>query len=230
MDSPAKREKLILLSRIPVRASLNAGISKIKKKLSYYPALRLISDGSSPRYIVRGEENEEMRHVFQFDARYITIETYSKISPFYSMGESLLKLLAILSFLSPEYSFSIESLFPYIVVALLNESGKAPKMSAERRDPAIGGGADLMLAKRINELRSEATLLRQKNGGMEALIEGLVSEIVLFEATSRESSIKTLEEKYGISRQYVDGAIGLLKNKGYGITYSSKNSFTVVKI
>ncbi len=231
MNDTAKIRKFALFSRIPIRAVLNTSLSKLKNKLSYYPALEIISDGSCPRYAAKREANDEKWHVFEFSKKHIAIETYSKISPFYSMDESLLKLLSISSFLSQEYSFDIASLFPYIIAALINGRGKVQKITATNRTGvAACSGADLILAKRINELHGEVEQLRAENGKMESVVDKLTFEIMLSEGISKECSIKALEGKYGINRKCIDEAIGLLKSNGYGLVYSSKDTFMVVKI
>ncbi len=229
-NAQAKTGKFVLLSRIQIRADLNVGMSRVKKKLDCYPAVVKISDGSSPRYAVRVEESTEIQHIFEFNAKYLMIETYSKISPLYSISSSLLKLLAVSAFLSPEYSFYIESLFPYLVVALLNGTSKPLATIPEKDGFSRTNGADLMLARRINELRNEAIMLKTENARNQSLVEKLVSEIILFEASTGRVSIEMLEKKYGISRMRVETAIRLLKGSGYVATYPSNDTFTIARI
>ncbi len=229
-DIPIKTGKLALLSRIQIRTSLNVGMSKVKKKLDCYPAIVKISDGSSPRYAIRIEENPETRHIFEFNAKYITLETYSKISPLYSLSNSLLKLLAVSAFLSPEYSFYIESLFQYIVVALLNIDSKPLPTIPEKKESVGASRAYLILAKRINKLREEVIALKAENERIASLTDKLVSEIILFEAGTGSVSAEMLEKKYGISHAHVESAVRLLKSNRYLVTYRSKDVFSVVRV
>ena len=134
---------------IPIAARLNVPLSELKAALKSYPFLEQLSCGSELVYLTVGNGTT---HIFHFGREHILQKVYSTSSPVYSMRESLLRLLGMVSFLGDAYSLSPQSLFPYLLHELSKpELAQLPKSTAQDRN----GNPELILSKRIVQLLAE---------------------------------------------------------------------------
>lgn len=217
------------MSSISVTSRLLGSLNYIKSILNCYPNLKLVSNGTSLKYLSKGE-NENTFYIFYFSANSIRITTHSKDSPFYYMGEALLRLLSMLSTLEGIYEPDIRSIYPYLIAAL----GEAKLYRLienlnEPIDPNFENSSDIVLARRINLLidgnNKLTTELKQSN----SMLESLLSKFITLHYGA-DVSIEKLSEETGLDKGLIEKMLGNMGKLGYKPIRAGKDRFSLVRL
>ncbi|MDE1869796.1 MAG: hypothetical protein KGH71_02300 [Candidatus Micrarchaeota archaeon] len=191
-NNPANEMMLGVTMSIPLSAKLTLPLSKLALLLKEYPLLEQVKSGSE---LVYSTKSGGTTHAFHFGKTYIIQRVYCESSPVYSMRESLLRLIAIASFLQGAYEVRPESLFPYLIAEL-----SKPELASFTRNPPPSrtGNPEVILAKRIMGLISEVERISQENSHLRSARIRLLSYLLLGESEKGIVIAKEFCEKYSL--------------------------------
>ncbi|MDE1804890.1 MAG: hypothetical protein KGH59_03870 [Candidatus Micrarchaeota archaeon] len=215
-----------LVMRIPISASLRPTIANLKKELSEHPALSLVSEGTELSYLSKRGADGEF-YLFRFGREYIVAERYSRLSPIYSLRESLLSLMGIISFLGDSYEVRLGSIFPYLIHALASQDLAVPGPKMDSRLPEKK--SDIILAKRIIGLHSELAEAKSEVSKRDSTACSLLAHLAVHDSSSGRIEMSEFARRYGASERLLKGMEANLSSMGYRLIRHEADKASVVR-
>ena len=210
--------------RIPLAARLIASKAEVKRALANYPNLSLVKEGQELRYFSNFEDDRF--YAFRFSSESVVEEIYSVSSPIYLLKAAILRLLGLLCALDGMYDFRIESIFPYLILAI-NQETSIPKFLPElEQNP---GNPEIILAKRILELLKERSEMGKESKALKFRADLLLSHLLLFESTTGKISEDEFSLRYRLGGGDIRRAIEASQSLGYKVLRYGGKEFRVVK-
>lgn len=207
--------------KIPLRAKLNCSLTKLIATLSNYPNLHLFSKGTELRYAIDCGSNF---YLFRFGPDYIIEEVYSGDSPIYHLTEALIRMMSVVAYLGDSYSVRVESIFPYLISAL---AGKQIESGLPK--PQAKSGSDLILAKRIMQIKSSFEKLQSENALLRKETARLLFHLILAESAKGPFNSQAVSKKYSVDGLAIKNALGISGSLGYRVVSQNPESLILVR-
>lgn len=212
-----------VLMCIPLSARLNVPLSQVASLLKNYPFLEQLKSGSELVYMTR---SGAVTHTFHFGKTHILHKVHSENSPVYSIRESLLRLLGIISFLQDAYEVRPESLFPYLIAELSKpELTSIAKNVPESRN----GNPEIILSKRIIELLLQVEKISRENSRLSSSRLRLISYLLLKESEGGSILAREFCEKYSLESSELSLVEKILSGFGFRLLLGN-GKINLVKI
>ncbi len=193
-------------STIRLRGFAKANIAKIKERLSFYPMLKLIGEGSELEYLINNPDKESNRqYKINISKECLSLTLYSKTSPEKFELESMLVLLSIAQTLSDIFDFEINSIFPNLIHLLHSISKDDLRLKEEKIIKFSGRDLEAVLSKRIIELLNQNKNLNNELSRLNEKLAYFVGLAAFFEKFDGDSS--KLSKKYDIDPSIAEKAI-----------------------
>lgn len=166
-----KRGQNCLVFTLPIKIRIVTSLSSIRKAMRHVYEAKLCSYGSRICYAI-GPYGSRF-YKLQISTNEFTLQVFSDAKGENMVKDSLLKALSIMSYLSEECEPSIEGLYPYLIYAIAeaNLSSEALQLNL----PAQSRASELILARRINELRSSERKARMECKAMQERLQKITS-------------------------------------------------------
>ena len=194
---------------IPLSAKLNLPLSELASLLKNYPLLEQVQTGSELVYLAK---SGGVSHTFHFGKTYILHKINSANSPIYSMRESLLRLLGMVTFLQEAYEVKPESIFPYLIAEL---SKPELNLLAKNLGQSRNGNPEIILSKRIIELLLQLGKISKENSELGSTRLRLLSYLLLKESERGSVLIKEFCEKYSLEVSELSSVEKTLSGLGF---------------
>lgn len=214
-----------LISKLEVKAKLITSMGDIQQKLSIYPNLRQVRRGTLLGYVIE-EEHSNRFYSIELDSAHATIIVYSRTTPLYFLDEALIRLLSILQNISKYYEVTLESLYPYLILAL----------SWQRLGRMLVGGApaesentDIILSKRLIELTKSNMQLNEVCNAVINKSRRLLLKLIVLESASNPS-IEAISKSAGVRRDEVEKALHDMHESGYKAVLLDSDRFNLVRL
>ena len=218
-----------LLSSISVSSRIQASLAEVKLILSHYPSLKLMSYGTSLRYLSE-EESENIFYTLDFAISAIKITIHSKDSPIYYTSEALLRLLAMLSVMEGVYEPDIRGIYPYLILALgESKLQRLTENLGNGESPNSENSTDILLARRINWLAAENRRLAAELAGSKAMSESILSKFIILHYGT-EGSLERLSKETGLDRSQAEKALSGMGRLGYKLIRNGKDRYSLVRL
>ncbi|MHB1829802.1 MAG: hypothetical protein ACYCO0_00210 [Candidatus Micrarchaeaceae archaeon] len=198
-------------------------MQSVKSKMACYPALKPLSDGTSPKYISIESPNDRF-YVFQFEKDSIKATLNSTTSPSYFLKETITRLLGISMFLSDDYKIDFYGLMPYLAFVLVGKDIK----TVQTNPPNFNRESDLLLSRRIIELSNKNNDLTKEAAALNLQLTSILSKLIIHKY-NKNLDPQNLATELGIERQMITRAINLLRELGYTAVNSNGKSFDIVE-
>ena len=213
-----------LTSIISVPSRLISDFSSVKQKIGCYPSIRLVSEGTTIKYLIDCEYPERF-YVLELRSDAITLTLSSTSSPKYFMGEALLRLANILTILSEDYESDLRCLLPYMGL-VLRDRGGIPDRCAEK---PFNREADVILSRRIVELSLQN---KTAHGELARTKSKLTSSIAtyLLHRHNGAMAIDLLAKELGVERDDVSASLARLRELGYRTVQNKTGGFDLVRV
>ena len=201
--------------RLSFDACLLVSFEVVKEKMEAYPGAKLVSSGSTLRYIFESVTKDSSFIVISFLDNAIIMDISSPGDPDSLEKIAILRLLSVAAVLNDCYRVYLNGLFPILVRILSEDVNKISrcKRCLAREKQVHKRDIDMVLAKRIVDLHKEKIEFENKIEKFGKSIERLIEIIVLSKhnGSSPDEIIKDL----GISKNLLDTTIANLSHKGY---------------
>ncbi|MDE1825700.1 MAG: hypothetical protein KGH61_01405 [Candidatus Micrarchaeota archaeon] len=217
--------KGMLCMKIPLVARLIKSKAEIKLVLANYPNLSLVKEGKELQYLSNFDGYQF--YSFKFSSESVVGEVYSTSSPVYLLKGTILRLLGILCALDGIYDFRIESIFPYIILAIGN--GQSNQVVPPNHEEDLGN-PDIILAKRILELLKERDKLGDESKKIKSRADLLLSHLIVSESKIGKIHEDELSLRCGLERGDLEEAIATSQSLGYKILRYARKEFRVVNV
>ncbi len=210
------------MSRLRLSGTLH-GVKKLQNMLEAFPSLRQLSYGTALRYLIDEPDAQSKFYIAEFAKDFIAVEIYSRKAPTILMKEGMLRLLSLASFTSSVYEFDIKSIFPYLIDLLAIE--KTSYLPGTIKAVEIHG-PELVLSKRILQLKGENQLLREKEASMGRTMTNIAAMLLRtnYRGVCRVSSISS---ETGLGEDDVRSALKHACLSGGSISWRSKDEFSI---
>lgn len=204
-----------LSHRMSFDAILLVDLEVVKEKMEAYPGIKLISYGSSLRYSFENVAKDGSFIVISLLYDSIDLDIFSQRDPDSLEKIAILRLLSVAAVLRGCYRVYLDGMFS-ILVKILSEdmnSINICKRCLTQEKQRYKRDIDIVLAKRIIDLRKERMELEGKIEADRKHIEKLVEIIIL----SKQNGISPDEiiKDLGISKILLDLAVANLSRRGY---------------
>ncbi|MGB9732428.1 MAG: hypothetical protein ACP5P2_00340 [Candidatus Micrarchaeia archaeon] len=200
-----ERSKFYIKSTARLDSFTKASLSRVKERLTHYPGLRLISEGSELEYSLELKEQKNGKEYFLLASKQgIALTLYSKTSPEYFEAEFLLRLLNLAQVLSDLYAFELSSIFPNLLHLLYN----VPRGEYTNNKESIevkGRDVELILSKRVISLLGKNKKLAEEASNYKELVLSLLGKVAFLEHFNGDS--KALAKEYNISIEMAEKAL-----------------------
>lgn len=216
------RDRMYLTGTIALNARLLTSMASVRRRMSFYPAMRQLSGGGRLRYII-GADAQDRFNVVELERRSITLRTSSITSPLHFMKESVLRLLSVSMLLSEDYSVDFGSLVPYLIHLLSNSDQIAARADA----PNFNRDADIILSRRIIDLSAQQRESAARLEGYRKRLACALSHLIPLKYPNGFERASMAAE-LGLCKEDVLDAIALLKARGYRVYESGAARVDVV--
>jgi len=196
--------KFLIKGAITLSGEAKCSMAKVKERMSFYPHLKLISEGTELEYILvdSAEDANKKAYTIKLSRSGITLYIYSNLSTEYFERESLLRLFSLAQLLSDLYVFDISSIFPNLLHFLYNTEQHAIKV--ERIGPwDKERGVAVLLSKKVIALANEVDTLSKELSLYKEKVSDFLSEIILF---SGNTDKEELAKRYNLDMQIIEKA------------------------
>ncbi len=225
MRSRPEETKGYLLSSIPFKARL-VNRRRLLELLKAYPGLEPVRYGSSLHYLIREEGDGSHFYMVDFGITQVTLQIFARTAPLELLHEGMLRLLNLASFVGEAYDFEIASIFPYLIQVLARQHIEHLPERPERNGKEWAG-AEIILAKRIIELRNDSTLLKQQ---MEYQSDRLVRMLALLLPLRYPGrcSMNQAAKEMGAAKAEIRAAVSISQGAGYRVVWHNEETFSMV--
>ncbi len=218
-------KQVYLTSQISLEAVLVTSMKSVKSTMSFYPALKQVSDGSRLKYIVSGEDVKDRFYVLELKIDGITLILNSTSSPTPFLRESISRLISISKALGDDYKINFSRLLPYILTAIAGSD--IP--SARDSYPSFNRESDILLSKRIIDLLGQNWKLSHQAEELNSRLVAVISQLILLKYKDGVD-VERVAVDLGTEKSMVIKSIEALKNSGYSIPDSNGKVFGMVKL
>jgi hypothetical protein len=205
----AKGNLKYLTSRIVIPSKLRTSICSVSSKLSCYPAMRQVSEGSVLKYIIDLESPDRF-YLIELTSDHIDFSVNSIMSPSYLMKEAVLRLSNLLSIMSDDYESDLRCLLPYINSVI---AGDDAIMNHDTSKP-FNREAEALLASRVVDLLNQNDLLVQETSNFRSSLISVLAALVV-QKYRNDINSKRIANDLKITEDVVCDALTLLKSMGY---------------
>ncbi|MEM3839405.1 MAG: hypothetical protein QXF01_02395 [Candidatus Micrarchaeaceae archaeon] len=214
-----------LTGRMSMNAKLVTSIGSIKRKLSHYPSLSLIAEGSSLRYMLN-HDSESRFYILSITREDVALELFSRTPPIYFINEALLRLLSFAAVLSEDLEFDMRSIFPYLIEALSSQipQPKIAKLDSGKAKPQ----ADLILAGRINQLLRQKAQLERELSESAAKLSRIVA-LHIIKCCGPAFEAESILGELGIGIEELGVAIAIMPELGCRAVHMGRGRYSLVK-
>jgi hypothetical protein len=188
--SGADCDQRYIIFTIPIRIRLVTSLSSIRKTMRYLNEAKLCSYGSKLCYIM-GPYGSRF-YKMQISANEFTLQVFSAAKGENMVKDAMLKALSIMSYLSDECEPSIGSMYPYLMYVISeakmpNEVIQIPHVQSR--------ASELILARRINELRASERGARMECKAMEERAQK-ITDTDVDNSDTNWHFLKALDDKF----------------------------------
>ena len=217
-----KNEKYPVKYLMTIGAKAKTDIRKLSESLS---AAKQYKASLKDCLIINSDEKERS---FQVEMRpdSISMMMLSSGQEENPKKQMLLKLLELLSFCGWCYEITLSELYPHLAESLI--SNQLAYYSKKMKEMSLNEYSDILLAKRIIELKSRNAVLEESAASIQNKLCRAAPEIII----SRFSSGSTIQEIMGytgLNREEVNAALSELPNLGYRVIPGKNNCINVVR-
>lgn len=216
-----------IFSSMPIKARRISAPESVKMRMESYPGLSLIERGERLRYYMRPESAEDHFYVLRLEHDAIIMELYSRISPYYLMQESLLRISSIARFLSEDYAIDTRSLLPYVTELLTRQ--ELGRVSDALPHYPRGGDSNIILAARINKLLNENRQLKESNHMLEGKKNWMLCSLIVTKYGGG-AKIGDITHENRLDRKDVLEALESMQRFGYKVIRQDGERFSMVKL
>lgn len=190
-----------LIMRMPLQCKLLVPLSIVKKRLSNYPNMELIREGTSLTYSFL-ENNDNAEFCIILSKNSIIMNIRANITPVRYEKDAVLRLVSIVMILDGFYHIEARNMLPYMVSTLARHNveyyaEKARRMQLDEETSIKG--TEIILSKRILGLMSEISSKTEMLSHANKKFDDLVEKIVDIECSYGPFSIEEICLKYGLS-------------------------------
>ncbi|MCL5427731.1 MAG: hypothetical protein M1321_00950 [Candidatus Marsarchaeota archaeon] len=210
------------MSRLRLSGTLH-DMRKLQDILGKYPLLQRLSYGSSLRYLINEPDSQARFYIAEFSPSHISIEIYSRSTPLALMGDGMLRLLSLASFVGCAYDFDISSIFPYLIDILARDK---IEYYLQGTGKAEIHGPEVILSKRIISLNGENLRLKQRCDAMRENILRLA--IMLLRVKYRGvCAISDAAAAMGLTEDEMRTVVSRASHMGCKVVWHGKNEFSM---
>ncbi len=217
-----------ILMRMPILARLKTSLREVDRTLTSYPHFKAIRRGTILKYALKLGSTVNSVYGIELSKEGIIFDIRSNESPLYDMRSALNISMGVCAILKNHYEVRLDSMYPYIAYEM-NKAAIERHSSITTKDMKRNY-SDIILAKRINELRRRNAELELEISNTYDTLVDITSGILISEGLNRTAAFSDAFLKYGIDNKYLDAAISRVGSRGYKLTLIEKDRFSVVSI
>ena len=221
-----KQNKYTISYVMSVNADMTTNASQIRAYLSEVKAYKLTGKGEGGSICTTLEE-EGRKFVFNLDEKCISIELLSNTALENPKREILLMLFEMMSNCRWGYELRMSEIYAHLSEALVkNQLNHYSNAIKERNSNEY---SDILLSKRIIELRRKNLELENGNAKLQNKLYQIAPELIIARS-GKEATMQEMMEYTGLDKIELQSALNELPDRGYKILPSRGNKLNIVKI